>query len=78
LLKLFLAGVACVTLGLVLIFHPDLRADPKTISANDFAVGIAPILVGGLLLTLVVVNLFWLSKAPDQPPDPTNSFEREG
>jgi hypothetical protein len=78
LLKLFLAGVTCVALGLVLIFHPSLRTDPKTLSANEVAIGIAPIFIGCLLLTLVGLNLFWLTKRRDKPPPVSDGPEGEG
>jgi hypothetical protein len=55
--KLFLTGIFCLILCVFLVFEPDLRDDPKHISANDILRGLAPGVVGIFVIAITIIHL---------------------
>jgi len=49
-LRLVLAGLVCVVLGIWLMVDPNARENPKIFSASDLLLGLGVVLVGVILL----------------------------
>jgi hypothetical protein len=64
-LKWVVAGIVCIGLGIVLIVSPDLRANPKELTASDVTPGVGAILVGTVMLLLFFYPFFRRKKAQD-------------
>lgn len=56
--KWVLGGVVIIVMGLMLLFVPEFRADPKSIAAGEVAAGLAAILVGIVMIWLRI----WLNR----------------
>ncbi len=76
LFKLGLAGLFCVGLGIALMVIPDLRSDPRNLSATEVVYGLAAVFAGVFLLALALVP-FFISERPDsREAQPPNTNER--
>jgi hypothetical protein len=63
-LKLILAGVVVILIGVFLLLDPRLRTDPRVLTLNDLMAGLCAIFVGVVLLTLPVLAFLAGRKRP--------------
>lgn len=73
----WLAGALfCFGLGVVLIFSPALRTNPKALTASDAMPGVAAIIVGIGMLVLFLIPFFRLGKAPSSTSEQSDTADR--